>query len=48
MKIDMQDVNSDGKLDLILTFDRASLQLNPNAKSAFLSGWLKEQSGDRC
>ena len=41
MQIEMQDVNGDGKLDLILTFDRASLKLYPNARSAFLSGWLK-------
>jgi predicted DsbA family dithiol-disulfide isomerase len=41
MQTDMQDVNGDGKLDLILTFDRATLKLNPNARSAFLSGWLK-------
>jgi hypothetical protein len=42
MQIDMQDANGDGKLDLILTFDLASLKLNPNERSPFLSGWLKD------
>ena len=41
MQIEMQDVNSDGKPDLILTFDQAILKLNPGTNSAFLSGWLK-------
>ena len=42
MQIEMQDVNGDGKLDLILTFDRASMKVNANAKSTFLTGWLKD------
>jgi len=41
MQMEMQDINGDGKPDLILTFDQAILKLNPRTSSAFLSGWLK-------
>ena len=40
-QMETQDVNGDGKPDLVLTFDQAILKLNPGTKSAFLSGWLK-------
>ena len=41
MQMETQDINGDGKPDLILTFDQAILHLNPRKNSAFLSGWLK-------
>jgi len=47
MQIEMQDVNGDGKPDLVLTFDQAILKLNPRTNSAFLSGYLKNSQGDR-
>jgi hypothetical protein len=40
-QIEVQDINGDGKPDLMLTFDQAILNLNPRTKSAFLTGWLK-------
>jgi hypothetical protein len=30
-----------GMLDLVVVFDMASLRLNPQAKTARLTGWLK-------
>jgi len=41
MQMEMQDINGDGKPDLVLTFDQDILKLNPRTNSAFLSGWLK-------
>ncbi len=41
MQMETQDINGDGKPDLILTFDQATLKLNPRTNSAFLSGWLQ-------
>ena len=41
MQIEMQDINGDGKPDLVLTFNQAILKLNLRTNSAFLTGWLK-------
>jgi hypothetical protein len=41
IRTDLSDVNSDGKLDLLVVFDQANVRLNPQAKAARLTGWLK-------
>ncbi len=37
----IKDVDGDGKPDLVATFDMHGMKLHPSAKSARLSGWLK-------
>ena len=34
------DVNGDGRADMLLFFDAASLKLTPATRTATLSGWL--------
>ena len=41
LRLEIADVNGDGKADLLLIFDSASLKLTPDARKATLSGWLK-------
>jgi hypothetical protein len=41
IRTDLSDANSDGKLDLLVVFDQANVRLNPQAKAARLTGWLK-------
>jgi hypothetical protein len=37
----IQDVDGDGKPDLLVTFDMADLKLDPRAKTARLTGWFQ-------
>jgi len=41
LSISLEDVNGDGKLDLVAIFDMANVRLNMQAKTARLTGWLK-------
>ncbi len=41
VRFSAEDVNSDGRTDLLIVFDMARLRLNPDAHSAQLTGWLK-------
>jgi len=37
----VQDIDNDGKPDLVAVFDMQSVRLRPDATRATLSGWLK-------
>ena len=41
MNVTSHDVNADGVPDLLLTFDRAKLNLTPHSTIGRLSGWMK-------
>jgi hypothetical protein len=41
VRVDIRDINGDGKLDLLVTFDMAAVKLDPKAKKADLTGWLR-------
>jgi predicted DsbA family dithiol-disulfide isomerase len=41
LSISFEDVNGDGKLDLVAVFDTSQLKLHPQATVARLTGWLK-------
>jgi hypothetical protein len=41
VRVEMRDINGDGKLDLVVFFDQGSVRLHPLAKKARLTGWLK-------
>jgi predicted DsbA family dithiol-disulfide isomerase len=41
VRVEMSDINGDGKLDLVVSFDMASVRLHPQARKARLTGWLK-------
>jgi len=41
VRVDIRDINGDGKVDLLVTFDMAAVKLNSKAKKAHLTGWLK-------
>jgi len=40
LRTEVRDVNRDGKPDLLVFFDQASVRLNPRARTARLTGWL--------
>jgi predicted DsbA family dithiol-disulfide isomerase len=40
LNVTTKDVNGDGKLDLVATFDTSALKLHPRATVARLTGWL--------
>jgi hypothetical protein len=39
--VSIQDINNDGKPDLVATFDSASVKVHPRASVARVTGWLK-------
>jgi predicted DsbA family dithiol-disulfide isomerase len=41
VRTELSDINGDGKLDLVVVFEMAGVRLNPQAKTARLTGWLK-------
>src|SRR5262249_37056748 len=41
LNVATKDVNSDGKPDLVATFDTSQLRLHPRATVARLTGWLR-------
>ena len=41
VRIEMRDINRDGRLDLVVFFDPGSVRLSLWANKAHLTGWLK-------
>ncbi len=41
VRTELTDLNGDGKLDLLIVFDQAGVRLSAQAKTARLTGWLK-------
>jgi hypothetical protein len=41
VRTELSDINGDGRLVLLVTFDQTNVKLPPHAKTARLTGWLK-------
>jgi len=41
VRTETSDINGDGKLDILIFFDQANVRLNPQTRTARLTGWLK-------